>query len=67
VYFVEFPPAAPAPAPVPAPADPYSDPEADVLLTEHPDAGLFSSDREHSEWAPPPEFPTWWTRGGAQG
>jgi hypothetical protein len=76
VYFVEFPPLAP-PAPEPAPVDAYPDPEADCdsgghprapgNLTESPGASLFNSDRERSEWAPPPEMPTWWTRDGAQG
>lgn len=59
VYFVEFPPLAP-PVPEPAPVE-------EIVLTENPGASLFNSERERSEWAPPPEMPTWWTRGGAQG
>jgi hypothetical protein len=68
VYFVEFPPLAPA-APMPQPADSYRDPEpeSEIVLTETPGASLFNSDRERSEWAPPPDMPTWWTRDGAQG
>ena len=67
VYFVEFPPPAP-PAPEPAPVDSSPDPEEEIVLTETPGASLFNSDRERSEWAPPPEMPTWWTRGkDAQG
>ena len=70
VYFVEFPPIAP-PAPEPAPidtcSDPAPDPEHEIVLTETPGASLFNSDRERSEWAPPPEMPTWWIRGNAQG
>jgi hypothetical protein len=64
VYFVEFPPAA-RPAPAPAESDPA--PDQEIVLTENPDASLFDTEREHSEWAPPPELPTWWTRDGAQG
>ena len=66
VYFVEFPPPAPAmPTPMPEPAEPYSDdPDTEIVLTENPGASLFNSDRERSEWAPPPEMPTWWIRGG---
>ena len=68
VYFVEFPPAAaPVPSPAPAPADPYRDPAAEIVITENPDASLFVSDEERSEWAPPVALPTWWTRDGAQG
>lgn len=69
VYFVEFPPPAPAmPTPMPEPAEPYSDdPDTEIVLTENPGASLFNSERERSEWAPPPEMPTWWIRGGAQG
>jgi multidrug efflux pump subunit AcrA (membrane-fusion protein) len=68
VYFVEFPPPAP-PAPMPQRAESYPapQPEPEIMLTENPDASLFNSDRERSEWAPPPDMPTWWTRGGAQG
>jgi hypothetical protein len=66
VYFVEFPPPAP-PAPEPGPVDTYPDPEEEIILTESSGASLFNSDRERSEWAPPPEMPTWWTRDGAQG
>ncbi len=78
VYFVEFPPPAP-PAPIPKAAVSYPrpEPEADCLtgghprtpgvLSETPGASLFNSDRERSEWAPPPDMPTWWTRDGAQG
>lgn len=69
VYFVEFPPPAPVmptPMPQPEPED-YSDPEVEIVLTENPGASLFNSDRERSEWAPPPDMPTWWTRDGAQG
>ena len=69
VYFVEFPPPAPAmPTPMPEPAEPYSDdPDTEIVLTENPGASLFNSDRERSEWAPPPEMPTWWIRGSIQG
>ena len=77
VYFVEFPPLAPlAPEPEPSPVDSYPDPESDGDSGGHPrapgvltetGASLFNSDRERSEWAPPPEMPTWWTRDGAQG
>lgn len=72
VYFVEFPPPAPAmPTPTPERAEPSSDDPDDfdreIVLTESPGASLFNSDRERSEWAPPPEMPTWWIRGGAQG
>ena len=74
VYFVEFPPAAP-PTPVPEPTQSSSDPDCHSgghprtpgVLTESPGASLFNSERERSEWAPPPEMPTWWTRDGAQG
>lgn len=70
VYFVEFPPIAP-PAPEPAPVDSSPDrgpdPEHEIVLTDTPGASLFNSDRERSEWAPPPDMPTWWTRGNAQG
>jgi len=64
VYFVEFPPLAPQ-APEPTPVD--SDHEEEIVLIESPGASLFTSERERSEWAPPPEMPTWWTRDGAQG
>lgn len=72
VYFVEFPPPAPAmPTPMPEPAEPSADDlharDTEIVLTESPGASLFNSDRERSEWAPPPEMPTWWIRGGAQG
>ncbi len=72
VYFVEFPPPAPAmPTPTPERAEPSSDDPDDsdreIVLTDSPGASLFNSDRERSEWAPPPEMPTWWIRGGAQG
>jgi len=74
VYFVEFPPMAqPAPEPEPSPVDssPAAEPDCDSgghpgVLTEA-GASLFNSDRERSEWAPPPEMPTWWTRGSSQG
>jgi hypothetical protein len=74
VYFVEFPPPAPR-EPEPAPVDSYPDPEDDWDseghppgdLTGTPGASLFNSERERSEWAPPPEMPTWWIRGNAQG
>ena len=68
VYFVEFPPPAP-PTPMPESAESHSDSDSDVeiVLTENPEASLFNSDRERSEWAPPPDMPTWWIRGGAQG
>jgi len=69
VYFVEFPPAAPAPAdPVPASAEAYIDPEDEIILTDSPGPSLFHNERERSEWAPPADvdMPTWWTRGGAQ-
>jgi hypothetical protein len=68
VYFVEFPPAAPAETPAsvepPVSAGPAAEPE--IVLPETGDAGLFQSEEERSEWAPPMEIPTWWTRGGAQ-
>jgi hypothetical protein len=72
VYFVEFPPPAPAmPTPTPERAEPSSDDpddsDTEIVLTESPGASLFTSDRERSEWAPPPDMPTWWIRGGAQG
>jgi hypothetical protein len=67
VYFVEFPPPAPAPPPAADPAECHSGSEQEITLTESPGASLFNSERERSEWAPPPEMPTWWTRGGAQG
>ena len=66
VYFVEFPPQAP-PAAEPAPVDSCNEPDPEIVLTENPGASLFNSDQERSEWAPPPEMPTWWTWGGAQG
>jgi vacuolar-type H+-ATPase subunit E/Vma4 len=66
VYFVEFPPLAPT-APEPAAVESSPDPEADIVLTESPGASLFNSERQRSEWAPPAEMPTWWTRDGAQG
>lgn len=59
VYFVEFPPMA---------ADPMAghpaESETEIVLT---DDSLFRSEEERSEWAPPTDLPTWWTRGGAQG
>ena len=64
VYFVEFPPGGGA-APAPADADP--DGPAEIILSDQPGASLFSDEAERSEWAPPVELPTWWTRGGAQG
>jgi hypothetical protein len=65
VYFVEFPPAAPA-DPTPATADTSVDPEAEIVLTDG--SSLFQSEEEHSEWAPPAgDLPTWWTRDGVQG
>jgi hypothetical protein len=69
VYFVEFPPPAPAmTTPKPEPDESYSDDsDTEIVLTENPDASLFNSDRERSEWAPPPEMPTWWIRGSVQG
>jgi hypothetical protein len=67
VYFVEFPPLAPAaPSPPPAYRDAEPEPEPEIVLPEPLGASLFAGE-EHSEWAPPPEMPTWWTRGGAQG
>jgi hypothetical protein len=63
VYFVEFPPPAPR-EPEPAPVDSDSDPEVEIVLTDSPGPSLFTSERERSEWAPPPEMPTWWTRQG---
>src|SRR5437762_1712122 len=64
VYFVEFPPGGGA-APAPADADP--DGPAEIILSDQHGASLFSDEAERSEWAPPVELPTWWTRGGAQG
>jgi multidrug efflux pump subunit AcrA (membrane-fusion protein) len=73
VYFVEFPPPAP-PTPLPEPVvaqsepvKPQSSPDTEIVLTDDSGASLFNSDRERSEWAPPPEMPTWWIRGNAQG
>ena len=76
VYFVEFPPPAP-PLPTPAPvapdraaaahAHPEPDTDTEIVLPDSAEASPINSDREHSEWAPPPELPNWWTRGGAQG
>jgi hypothetical protein len=70
VYFVEFPPAAPAAAPGPAPAsaaaDPYAPTAADIPAPPYPGTRL-DPDQPSSEWAPPAELPAWWTRGGAQG
>lgn len=74
VYFVEFPPPAP-PTPMPESAESYSDSDVDSYSreeyheepSENPGASLFNSDRERSEWAPPPDMPIWWIRGGAQG
>ena len=65
VYFVEFPPPVP-PAPLPEPAVARTEPDTEIDLTENPGASLFDADRERSEWAPPPEMPTWWTRNGVQ-
>jgi hypothetical protein len=68
VYFVEFPPggaAAPAADEAAVDAEPADGPE--IVLDDNPGASLFSDDQERSEWAPPTELPTWWTRGGAQG
>jgi hypothetical protein len=62
-------PPAPAPAAEPVP-EPLADaPESvrEIVLSDTPGASLFRSERERSEWAPPPEMPTWWTRDGAQG
>lgn len=70
VYFVEFPPPAPMmPTPTPEPIEVCADDSADteIVLTETAGASLFNSERERSEWAPPPEMPTWWIRGNAQG
>jgi hypothetical protein len=69
VYFVEFPPPAPAmTTPKSEPDESYSDDsDTEIVLTENPEASLFNSDRERSEWAPPPEMPTWWIRGSVQG
>jgi multidrug efflux pump subunit AcrA (membrane-fusion protein) len=64
VYFVEFPPPA-APTPTPTP-EPVLESDREIVLTETGES-LFSDERERSEWAPPPEMPTWWTRGSAQG
>jgi hypothetical protein len=71
VYFVEFPPPAPPTAvapPAPADPEPEIELEADdeIVLGDTPGASLFG-EGERSEWAPPPEMPVWWTRGGAQG
>jgi multidrug efflux pump subunit AcrA (membrane-fusion protein) len=66
VYFVEFPPLAP-PVPEPAPVESSPEPAADMVLTDSPGPSLFNSEQERSEWAPPPEMPTWWTRDGVQG
>ena len=63
VYFVEFPP----PATPTATPEPEYESDTEIVLTENPDASLFNNERERSEWAPPPEMPTWWIRGGAQG
>ena len=65
IFFVEFPPPVP-PAPLPEPAVARTEPDTDIDLSENPGASLFDSDRERSEWAPPPEMPTWWTRNGVQ-
>jgi hypothetical protein len=68
VYFVEFPPMAPPAPPTPPPAPDHDDPEPEreIVLSDTVGASLFPEE-EHSEWAPPPEMPAWWTRGGAQG
>jgi len=69
VYFVEFPPYA-TPAPPPAvtapPVDGDPEAEREINLSESPGPSLFADDQERSEWAPPTDLPTWWTR-GAQG
>ena len=69
VYFVEFPPAAPA-RPIsghaPAAAEASGDgPDTEIVLTDG--SGPFAAADEHSEWAPPSDLPAWWTRDGAQG
>jgi vacuolar-type H+-ATPase subunit E/Vma4 len=64
VYFVEFPPAAPADAAV---AADDAEPEVEIVLPTSSDASLFQTDEERSEWAPPADMPIWWTRGGVQG
>lgn len=63
VYFVEFPPMAPVAA-EPMAVNDSAEPEHEIVLT---DDSLFRSEEERSEWAPPSDLPTWWTRGGAQG
>jgi len=66
-------PAVPHAEPAAALAGPDTDrlsgghPQTPGVLDESSGASLFNSDRERSEWAPPPEMPTWWIRGGAQG
>jgi len=78
VYFVEFPPAAAAvPAAPPEapmepriPAAPAPEPaseDTEIVLPETAEASLFRSDEERTDWTPPMDIPTWWTRGGAQG
>jgi hypothetical protein len=62
VFFVEFPPAA-----VEAPTVDLHEADEEIVLTESPGASLFADDVERSEWAPPTDMPTWWTRGGVQG
>jgi multidrug efflux pump subunit AcrA (membrane-fusion protein) len=62
VYFVEFPPMA---SPMPT-HEPDFESDSEIVLTESPGASLFNDEQERSEWAPPPEMPVWWTRGGAQ-
>lgn len=65
VYFVEFPPMAPAES---AAAPPAPEPEEEIILPETSEVSLFQSDEERSEWAPPAdELPVWWTRGSVQG
>jgi hypothetical protein len=61
VYFVEFPPAPDGTEAAQA------DPDPEIVLADNPGPSLFGSDEERSEWAPPADLPTWWTRDGAQG
>lgn len=63
VYFVEFPPM----APVGAPAVDHDQADEEIVLSESPGASLFADDVERSEWAPPSDLPTWWTRDGVHG
>src|SRR5207302_411551 len=57
----------PAAPPAPTTADHGGEADTETVLTENPEASLFADDDERSEWAPPGDLPTWWTRGGAQG